>query len=89
MNTQHWRFDDLAPYNDPMETFRKVFDKYMEDKEKFVKEQLMKHFETLDTEFLKSRVNVKRYPTVEEWYDGETLIFRIATSPQFIVNEDK
>lgn len=89
MNTQHWRFDDLAPYNDPMETFRKVFDKYMEDKEKFVKEQLMKHFGTLDTEFLKSRVNIKRYPMVEEWYDGETLIFRIATSPQFIVNEDK
>lgn len=89
ITTQHWRFDDLPPYNDPMETFRKVFDKYMEDKEKFVKEQLMKHFGTLDTEFLKSRANVKRYPTVEEWYDGETLIFRIATPPQFIVNEIK
>ena len=86
MNTQHRRFDDVPPYNDPMETFRKVFDKYMEDKEKIVKEQLMMHFGTLDTEFLKSRVNVKRYPTVEEWYDGKTLIFRIVTSPHFIVN---
>lgn len=76
-------------YGDPMEIFRKVIDKFHEDKEKVVKEQLVKHFGTLDTEFLKSRVNVKRYPTVEEWYDGKTLIFRIATSPQFIVNEDE
>lgn len=76
-------------YGDPMEIFRKVIDKFHEDKEKVVKEQLVKHFGTLDTEFLKSRVNVKRYPTVEEWYDRKTLIFRIATSPQFIVNEDE
>lgn len=76
-------------YGDPIEIFRKVIDKFHEDKEKVVKEQLVKHFGTLDTEFLKSRVNVKRYPTVEEWYDRKTLIFRIATSPQFIVNEDE
>lgn len=89
ISTSHWKFDDFPPYNDPLETFRKVFNKFMEDKEKVVKEQLMKHFGTLDTEFLKTRVIVKRYPTVEEWYDGETLIFRIATAPHFTIKEDE
>lgn len=61
----------------------KVIDKYHEEHEKLVKEQLLKHFGTLDMDFLKARVEVKSYPTVDELYDGETLIFKISKIPTF------
>jgi len=57
------------------------------NKDRITKEQLLKHFGTLDVEFLKSRVTVRVYPTIEEWYDGEKLIFRIASKPNFKATE--